>query len=618
MIRRPVCLAALLAMAAAPMFADAGDPPSRVARLNYKSGQVSFRPGSVEEWTEATLNYPLTLGDRLWTQTGSQAELHTGSTAIRMAPETALAILNLDDRTVQLSLTQGALNVHIRVLGFNENFEVDTPNAAIALLRPGDYRIDADSDKGLTTVAVRDGEADVSAGGSTSPVRMRESLRIAGTDQVTQEAGPVPPPNEFDRWCEGRDLREQQSRSVQYVSRETIGYEDLDEYGVWRQVPPYGWVWVPAGMQGDWAPYHYGHWAWVDPWGWTWIDDAPWGFAPFHYGRWAYAGGGWLWVPGAMAPRPVYAPALVAFVGGPRLGVSIGLGAAGVAWFALGPGEVYRPAYRVSDVYVRQVNVTQVNVTNINVVNVRYANQNVRGAVTVVPQEAFVTARPVARAAVAVDEREIGQAQVVGAAPPVAPRRESVMAAQGPGRVAAPPARFVDHAVVARTAPPPPPVSFAAKQGALQANQGRPLDAGATDNLRRSAPQAAPAVRTVQAPPGGFRQANPGGNAAPAQAARPPAQNVTNDRPPQNREPARSEQPAVRSDRPAQAATPPAQNVTNDRPPQNREPARSEQPAPRSDRPAQAATPTNPPAKAMPKEKAPPKKGEKPNKKEDK
>src|ERR1035441_183444 len=94
-------------------------------------------------------------------------------------------------------------------------------------------------------------------------------------------------------------------------------------------------VWVPNGTPGGWAPYHFGHWVWVDPWGWTWIDDAPWGFAPFHYGRWAYAGAGWVWVPGAMAARPVYAPALVAFVGFGGAGMTAG--------FPLGPGEVYPP-----------------------------------------------------------------------------------------------------------------------------------------------------------------------------------------------------------------------------------------------------------------------------------
>ena len=146
-----------------------------------------------------------------------------------------------------------------------------------------------------------------------------------------------------------------------------------------------------------WSPYHYGHWAWVEPWGWTWIDDAPWGFAPFHYGRWAMAGGGWVWIPGRLdVARPVYAPALVAFVGGPRFGVSIGVGG-GVgmaAWFPLGPGEVYRPSYHVSEVYVRQVNVTHVHdITNItDVTNVRYVNRTAPGGVTVMRTKTFAGA----------------------------------------------------------------------------------------------------------------------------------------------------------------------------------------------------------------------------------
>ena len=85
----------------------------------------------------------------------------------------------------------------------------------------------------------------------------------------------------------------------------------------------------------------------------------------------------------------------MAFVGGPRFGVAVGMGGSvGVAaWFPLGPGEVYRPAYHVSEVYVRNVNIVHVtNVTvinNVNVTNVRYVNQNVAGAVTVVSGTRF-------------------------------------------------------------------------------------------------------------------------------------------------------------------------------------------------------------------------------------
>ena len=127
------------------------------------------------------------------------------------------------------------------------------------------------------------------------------------------------------------------------------GAEDLDRYGQWEQTPEYGAALDAARRSRvGWAPYSTGHWAWVRPWGWTWVDDAPWGFAPFHYGRWVYHRNRWCWAPGTYVARPVYAPALVAWIGGPRVSVSISVGGGGppVGWFPLAPREVYVPAYR--------------------------------------------------------------------------------------------------------------------------------------------------------------------------------------------------------------------------------------------------------------------------------
>jgi hypothetical protein len=185
--------------------------------------------------------------------------------------------------------------------------------------------------------------------------------------------------------------------------------------------------------------------------------------------------------------RPMYAPALVAFVGGPRFGVAIAVGGGGgmAAWFPLGPGEVYRPAYQVSAVYVTNINVMHVSnvavINQVNVTNVHYMNQGVPGAVMVVPHDAFVGARPVNQAAVRMDAREFANAPVAGT-PGFAPQRESVLA--GPVRTNVPPARFEQRSVVMKAAAPPPPVSFAAKQQALEANGGRPLDANTMNNLR--------------------------------------------------------------------------------------------------------------------------------------
>ena len=574
----------LIALAAAAPLLAQDDPPSRVARLNLMTGSVSFRPGSIEEWGPATLNYPLTTGDHLWADRDARTEMHIGSTAVRMGAETALAILNLDDRTVQLSLTEGSLNIRLRQLRDDESFEVDTPNVAVTLLRPGEYRIDADGNANITNLLVRTGDAQVTGGGAAFSVHPREMARISGVDQVNQEIGAAGPPDEFDSWALARDRHEDQMvQSARYVPRDMIGYEDLDENGVWSESPQYGWVWRPRVVVAGWQPYRFGHWAWVDPWGWTWIDNAPWGFAPFHYGRWAMVGGGWAWVPGAMVVgvRPVYAPALVAFVGG--AGFSVGVGGVGMAaWFPLGPHEVFVPAYHVSQVYVRQVNithVTNVNMINVNVTNVNYVN---RASVTVVSRETFVSARPVGVSVVAVDRGVLARASVVAVAP-IAPTRVSVVAHVG-GPVAAPPARFVERTVVVRNAPPPPPVSFAAKQQALQANGGRPLEPAQVERFRAQTPARAPMVRQANAP-------SQAPNAAPRNEGRqfgnpnrPAAQQPTGNAP----------QPAVRNERPAtfergdmqRPVAAPAAREERPAPRPEAAPAREARPAAREERPA--------------------------------
>ena len=478
------------------------DPPDRVGRIDLITGTVSFHPGSLEEWTPATLNYPLTTGDNLWTDQDGQAEIHVGSTAIRLASNTEFSFLNLDDQTTQIRLSTGSLNIRVRHLDPVEVVEIDTPNSSLSLVRPGSYRVDV-QETGDTTATVRSGDTEVTAGDSSFSVLPGQAADISGIDSPSYQVGPANPPDDWDAWCAGRDRSEDRMASAQYVPREMIGIEDLDANGTWRVVPGYGPVWQPTVVAPDWAPYRFGHWAWVDPWGWTWIDDAPWGFAPFHYGRWASVGGAWVWVPGRIVARPVYAPALVVFVGGNGWGSAYAPGG-GVAWFPLGPREPYIPPYTVSTVYVRNVNISHVTVVNgqtINVTTYRYVNRTVPGAVVAVPNQAFVRAQPVYRSTFVVPQNEIMAAPVRGTYAPVAPVRESVLGRPVMGPAAQPPAMVMSRPVVVRRAPPPAPVPFAARQQMLDAHPGRPLDPAALQDLRRSAPGPAPRVVIVNPPP---------------------------------------------------------------------------------------------------------------------
>jgi len=350
---------------------------------------------------------------------------------------------------------------------------------------------------------------------------------LAGLEAPQSSVGEAMRIDAFEEWCLTRERRTDNLQAARYVSPETIGYEDLDVNGTWQVVTEYGPVWMPR-VGAEWVPYRFGRWAWVDPWGWTWIDDAPWGFAPFHYGRWAFLPRrGWAWIPGSLNARPVYAPALVAFVGGAHWNASVNLGTSPIGWFPLGPREVYVPAYRVTPEYLQRVNVAQVtniNLTNIDVTNITYVNRAVPGAVTAVPRERFAQGRPLGTTAVAIAREQAQAAQIVATAA-VAPQRASIGSSRH--STATPPAAAVTRQVVVRSAPPPAPTPFAAKQSVLAQHPGQPLDASTENASRVQTSQAAPThplVRAVVSPRparGGSPAAVP--STAPARGAVPTA-----------------------------------------------------------------------------------------------
>jgi len=632
-------MATVLFLALPGITAGQDDPPSRVARLNLIQGSVSFQPAGTEDWVEASPNRPLTTGDQLWTDQGARGELHLGSTAIRVSEQTGVSFLNVSDQAVQIQVAQGTADFRILHMWENENYEIDTPNLAFTILRPGEYRVDVAPDGTQTIITVHNGAGEVTAGGQAYEVSSGQQYAFAGTDEVNYSADSLPDPDRFDSWCTDRDHREDNAVSARYVSREVIGYEDLDTYGTWRTDPTYGPVWVPTGVAVGWAPYHSGHWAFVAPWGWTWVDDAPWGFAPFHYGRWAYMEGGWGWVPGPVAVvggprggvavavgggwgvRPVYAPALVGFVGGGGFSaaIAIGGGLEGVAWVPLGPRDVWVPGYHTSAAYMTNVNVTSTTIVNrtqittvynttvinnntTNVTRITYSNQAAPGAVTAVPQRAFQGGQPVAAASVKVSAEVVSSPKVMSAKP-VAPTAESV---RGPARPAAasarPPASLASLPVVTKMAPSPKaipvghsaPLTAAAYKPATKPNArpntnvkpaerptiaAKPVEApGAKPgSVPAGKPVAAPASNPANSTPTARNASNPAGAEQPSRATPPPpARNAANNA---NSNPNAANDANGAAQPPKKFTPPPSRDNTNSREEAAKPPAPANQPA---------------------------------------
>ena len=464
------------------------DPPARVARLGYLSGNVSFTPAGENDWVQAQVNRPVVTGDKLWTDAGGRAELQIGAATVRLDQSSSFDVLNLDDQLAQMELTQGALNLDVSRLRGNEAYEIDTPTIAFVANRVGDYRIDVNP-AGYTVVTARRGGGDaIGEAGKRIRIEEGQSVRFNNSQlnvndyQVSQ----IGAPDAFDSFATERVQRYAQAAPARYVSEDVVGYQDLDQYGTWDDAPQYGHVWYPNEVAAGWAPYHDGNWAWVDPWGWTWVDNSPWGYAPFHYGRWAYIGSRWGWVPGPVDVAPVYAPALVAFVGGGGFSVGISIGGP-IGWFALGPSDVYFPGYHCGRDYFARVNYGNSVYINHTVVNnyygnwssgrldyaqINYTNRTAPGALVAMSGSAFVAGRSVRSSAVAVNGTTFANARVLPRAT-LAPTRESLVA--GRGRAAAPPTTALNRPVIAANRPAAARPSFAQRQSLLQKSAGEPL-----------------------------------------------------------------------------------------------------------------------------------------------
>ena len=373
---------------------DAADPPGRVGSVTLLAGPVTMVDLATGSREDALLNWPVTGGWRIETGRAGRAEVRIGSTALRLDDDTTVDFARLDDQLIQVAVLRGSVSLRLRNREILNEIELLTQRERMVFEDVGRYRIDVDRPAGLTAVTAFAGRVRIGINRSTFVVGSGQRGELAASPLVSFEiTGAVA--DRFDEWAAARDAREDAIRSAAYVSRETTGVETLDEYGDWRTVEQYGPVWFPRGVPATWAPYRYGRWVWVSPWGWTWVDEAPWGFAPLHYGRWSVVDGYWGWIPGVVVPRPIYAPALVAWLGTPGFGLTAG---APIGWFPLGPREVYVPAYRHTPRYLRVVNVQHVpNVAQVTIVQTpNYVHRHPDRS-TWVPDDRFGRPEPVHR-----------------------------------------------------------------------------------------------------------------------------------------------------------------------------------------------------------------------------
>jgi hypothetical protein len=406
--------------AAAP--ASQPQPPAVVGRIAIIQGTVSFRTADEQQWQPATLNYPLTSGDALWTEPQALAEIQVAASAVWLNGGTELDVNALDDHSMATTEPQGELFLHLRNRAQGQSYRVTTPRGVVTLNQDGRYDIVAGDTEHPTTVSVVEGAAQVTANNLTLQIGTDQTGTINGTETFQGSVGPLAQ----DAFLARMEAREQRALKTAQVRPPAIvngmtGCQTLSSYGTWTANPQYGAVWYPE-VGADWTPYQDGSWDYVAPWGWTWVSAELWGFAPFHYGRWSRIDGRWAWVPGAYnqnaaAALAVYAPALVSF---------FTLGSGEVGWVPLAPGEAYYPPYRADDRYLRALNRFDVR----DAAALRRDEQHEpaalgrlanRGAAIVVPAAVVTDSRPVRDAAHRLQGEQMGEAHPLPGREPIRP-----------------------------------------------------------------------------------------------------------------------------------------------------------------------------------------------------
>lgn len=375
------------------------------ARLDRVDGSVGIArvvDGEQEpDWTEAAVNTPVTVGDRIYAREYAHASIAlSGQNYVRLNPATSLDVLALEERRTQFALRSGSALFDVGALPAGEFYEVATPCGAVDFKEPGLYQIGMDGDNavisvlnGLAQVVGQGGSGYLSKGqvftltGATATEALASSLAYDTAGEIVDDYYRYRYPKvydgryrSYDDYLDNPSYYDPYHRSVsyQYLPADIPGLYDLDYYGDWVDVNDYGYCWAPHTSAG-WAPYRSGYWDLDGLWGPSWVSYEPWGWAPYHYGRWAFVNQRWFWVPVEVRTRPVYCPAPVAFI--PF--------ADQIAWVPLAPGEVYvaryyddfRPTYLASPDVVRVVTVQNT-----------FANYRVPNAVTVVPVRAFTQA----------------------------------------------------------------------------------------------------------------------------------------------------------------------------------------------------------------------------------
>ena len=286
------------------------------ARLSFLTGATFVQRASEVGFEEGVVNTPLIAGDRLATTDGRAEVYLSRSNYLRLNEYSKVDLLHLPlpgEGGIHFSLWTGSVYLSIGHVSEENEIVVETPDVNIFILQEGLYRLDVREEE-ETEIFVFNGVVEVAGDNQSILLKDGQRIEAQGGQFITSPSSFVSVAEDsFDRWNEEREQLVRRRLARRYLPAELNDFEyELDCHGRWNYVSPYGYVWIPVGVDPYWRPYYNGRWVWLPLGGWTWIPYESWGWVTFHFGRWHWdVSWGWYWI-----PTTVWGPAWVSWYWG--------------------------------------------------------------------------------------------------------------------------------------------------------------------------------------------------------------------------------------------------------------------------------------------------------------
>jgi hypothetical protein len=189
--------------------ATAAEPSAGRGRIALVSGNVAIYQLGQSDWTRAETGQVVATGVWLATDPNARAGIQFGPAAVDVGNDTQLSAVALQERSTEIAVSSGRVDVHLRQLPEGRSFLVDLPTGSVRLIESGSYDIAVGNNGQPSRVAVYAGSARFAGGGLDQTVTAGNALVLNAAGESRSASVEPAKPDEFARWSLSRADRQQ-------------------------------------------------------------------------------------------------------------------------------------------------------------------------------------------------------------------------------------------------------------------------------------------------------------------------------------------------------------------------------------------------------------------------